>query len=106
METPLEVDVTTAAQQLQAGALLLDVREPDEVAVCAIGGCQHIPMRQIPASLDQLPKDRMILVLCHAGVRSLRVTLFLRANGYPLVSNVAGGIDAWARQIDPTLAIY
>ena len=63
-------------------------------------------MRDIPASLDQVPKDRLILVLCHAGVRSLRVTLFLRTNGYPLVSNVAGGIDAWARQIDPTLAIY
>jgi len=106
METPLQVDVTTAAQQLREGALILDVREAQEVAVCALAGSLHIPMRDIPASLDQVPKDRLILVLCHAGVRSLRVTLFLRTNGYPLVSNVAGGIDAWARQIDPTLAIY
>jgi rhodanese-related sulfurtransferase len=106
METPLEVDVTTAAAQLKAGALLLDVREPNEVAICAVAGSLPLPMRQLPASIDQLPKNRPILVLCHTGGRSMRVTQILRANGYPLVSNVAGGIDAWARQIDPTLAIY
>jgi rhodanese-related sulfurtransferase len=106
MESALEVDVTTAAQQLAAGALLLDVREPYEVAVCAVAGSLHLPMRQIPASLGQLPKDCQILVLCHAGIRSLSVTQFLRANGYPLVSNVAGGIDAWAKQLDPTMARY
>lgn len=106
METPLEIDVTTAAQHLTAGALLLDVREPNEVAVCAVAGSRHVPMRQIPAKLDQLPKDRLILVMCHAGVRSMRVTQFLRANGYPLVSNVTGGIDAWAMQIDPSMARY
>jgi adenylyltransferase/sulfurtransferase len=106
METPLEIDVTTAAQQLTAGALLLDVREPNEVAVCAVAGSRHVPMRQIPASLNLLPKDRLILVMCHAGVRSMRVTQFLRANGYSQVSNVAGGIDAWAMQIDPAMARY
>ena len=106
METPIEIDVTAAAAQLQAGALLLDVREPHETAICAVAGSLHVPMRQIPASLDQLPQDRLILVLCHAGARSLRVTQFLRANGYPQVSNIAGGIDAWSKQIDPSMAKY
>ena len=106
METPLEIDVTTAAQLLREGALLLDVREPSEVALCALANSQHIPMRQIPENLANIPKDRPILVLCHVGARSLRVTQFLRANGYPRVTNIAGGIDAWAEKIDLSLTRY
>ena len=106
MDTPIEIDVPAAAQLLRAGALLLDVREPFEVATCAVAGSRHIPMRQIPENLPHLPKNQPILVLCHLGSRSLRVTQFLRANGFAQVSNVAGGIDAWAEQIDPTLARY
>lgn len=106
METPLEVDVIAAAAHLRAGALLLDVREPPEVAVCAIAGSRRIPMQEIPGQLDSLPRDRLILVHCHHGGRSLHVTRFLRAQGFARVSNVAGGIDAWAEQIDPGLARY
>lgn len=106
MDFPLETDVTTAARLLQAGALLLDVREPDEVATCAVAGSRAIPMRQIPENTAQLPRDRQILVLCHHGGRSQRVTQFLRANGFANATNVAGGIDAWAAEIDPTLARY
>lgn len=106
MEIPLEIDVVTAARRLKEGALLLDVREADEVAACAIAGSRHIPMRQIPESLTDLPRDRLILVQCHHGGRSMRVTQFLRANGFNQVTNVAGGIDAWAVQIDPKLPRY
>lgn len=106
MDIPLETDVTTAAQLLRDGALLLDVREPFEVATCAVAGSRHIPMRQIPENLPTLPRDRLVLVLCHVGARSLRVTQYLRANGFDQVSNVAGGIAAWAEQIDPGLARY
>lgn len=106
MEAPLEIDVNAAARQQQAGALLLDVREPFEVALCAVPGSRHIPMRQIPENLDELPREQPILVLCHHGGRSLRVTQFLRANGFTNVTNVAGGIDAWSEQVDPTLARY
>jgi adenylyltransferase/sulfurtransferase len=103
MATPLEVDVTTAAQLLREGALMLDVREPSEVAASAIAGSQHVPMRQVPENLPTLPRDRLILVLCAVGARSLRVTQFLRANGFEQVSNVAGGIVAWAEQVDPSV---
>ena len=106
METPLEIDVTTAARLLREGALMVDVREPAEVSTCSIDGSRHIPMRQIPDYLAELPRDRQLLILCHVGVRSLRVTQFLRANGFVRVSNVAGGINAWAEQIDPNLARY
>ena len=105
METPLEIDVTAAAQRMREGALLLDVREPFEVAICQVPGSRHIPMRQIPENLTALPRDQPILVLCHGGMRSMRVTQSLRANGFDQVTNVAGGINAWA-DIDPTLARY
>ena len=82
---------------------MLDVREAFEVAKCAVAGSQHLPMRQVPESLPELPRDRLILVLCQVGARSLRVTQYLRANGFPQVSNVAGGIVAWAEQVDPSL---
>ncbi len=106
MEIPLEVDVNTAAALLKEGALLLDVREPDEVATCAIVGSVRIPMQQVPQSLAELPRDRRLLVHCHHGGRSLRVTQFLRAQGYALASNVAGGIDVWAQEIEPGMARY
>jgi rhodanese-related sulfurtransferase len=106
METPLEIDVTTAAQLLRDGkAVLLDVREPDELAICQVPGSLHIPMREIPTRTGELP-DGHVLVMCHHGGRSGRVTQFLRANGFEQVSNVAGGIHAWAEHVDPSLARY
>ncbi len=106
METPFEVDVATAAQMLRSGALLLDVREPFEVETARIEGSRHVPMRQIPESLDDLPRDANILVLCHVGARSARVAQFLRAQGFERAANIAGGIDAWALEIDPTMPRY
>lgn len=106
MDQPFEVDVHQARAMLDAGALLLDVREPAELGVCRIAGSMAIPMREIPARLGELPADRPILVLCHHGGRSARVSLFLRQHGLARVTNVAGGIDAWAERIDAALARY
>lgn len=108
MDVPLEIDVLEARRLLQAGegAILLDVREPFETALCCLAGSMLIPMREIPTRFADLPTDRHLLVLCHHGGRSLRVTQFLRANGLERVSNVAGGIDDWAERCDPTLARY
>ena len=106
MSTPESIDVTAAARALHAGAFLLDVREPAELALCALAGATAIPLGEVPAALGQLPEDRDILVLCHHGARSGMVTRFLRAHGFPRATNVAGGIDAWAREVDPTLPRY
>jgi adenylyltransferase/sulfurtransferase len=108
-EFPLELTVTEAKRRLDAAPArtqLIDVREPYEWAICRIETAEHIPMRQIPAQLGTLPRDKHLLVLCHTGVRSLRVTEFLRAQGFTTVSNVAGGIDAWAHEIDPAMPRY
>jgi adenylyltransferase/sulfurtransferase len=108
-QSPLEISVSEARRLLDAPggpALLIDVREPDERATCAVAGSEHIPMGQIPAALPTLPRDRQLLILCHHGGRSMRVTQYLRANGLTHVTNVAGGIDAWAQEIEPGMKRY
>jgi len=106
MGLPLEVDVATAARLLREGAVLLDVREPFELELARLDGARHVPMRQIPESVGDLPRDADILVLCHVGARSLRVAQFLRAQGFDRVANIAGGIDAWSLEIDPAVPRY
>lgn len=106
---PLEITVAEASALVAAGpdqALILDVREPDELAIAHLEGTRSIPMREVPAHVNSLPRDRHLLVLCHHGQRSLRVTHFLRDQGFTAVSSIAGGIEAWAVEIDPALARY
>ena len=86
--------------------LLLDVREPDEVAAASVPGSLHIPMGEVPARLSEVDRDREVVVLCRSGGRSLRVALFLKQQGYGRVSNLSGGILRWAEELDPTLAAY
>jgi adenylyltransferase/sulfurtransferase len=63
-------------------------------------------MGMIPERLAEIPQDRLVLIHCHHGGRSLRVTQFLRAKGYAQVSNVQGGIDAWSLKVDPKVRRY
>lgn len=107
--TPLELSVEDTKRLLDQrpdDVVLIDVREPHELELCHISGARHIPMRQIPEHVGELPKDKHLLIHCHHGGRSLRVTQYLRANGYEAVSNVAGGIDAWSQTIDPSVPRY
>lgn len=104
---PIEVSVGEAAALANSGnAVVLDVREPFELNVCRLNFCDHIPMGDIPNRLDSISKNKHVLVLCHHGGRSLNVTHFLRAQGLTNVSSVRGGIDAWAREIDPRMNRY
>jgi rhodanese-related sulfurtransferase len=86
--------------------VLLDVRNGDEVAAAALPDSLHIAMHEIPLRVSELPQDKPIAVLCHHGGRSERVAGFLAARGFHNVVNVDGGIDAYAREIDPSLARY
>ncbi|HEX9784685.1 MAG TPA: molybdopterin-synthase adenylyltransferase MoeB [Opitutaceae bacterium] len=104
---PLEMEVHAAANLFKRRrARLLDVREPFELNICQIDGATHIPMRQIPQHIGNLPTDEPMLVFCHHGGRSRQVTQFLRAQGFEHVSNIRGGIDAWAREIAPEMQRY
>jgi rhodanese-related sulfurtransferase len=86
--------------------LVLDVREPWEHDVCSIAGSQLIPMQEIPVRVAELPRERDIVVFCHHGMRSLQVAAFLARAGFDKVLNLAGGIAAWAEQVEPSMARY
>jgi rhodanese-related sulfurtransferase len=109
MPLPLEIDVRSVQQLRDTGEkfTLLDCREPSEVATAHIAGTVHIPMRDIPARLAELgAKTDRIIVHCHHGGRSMRVTQYLRQQGYDQTQNMAGGIDAWSQEIDPSVPRY
>jgi rhodanese-related sulfurtransferase len=86
---------------------LLDVREPSELERAQIEGSTNIPMGDVPMRAHQeLDPEQPIVVLCHHGVRSLTVTNWLRQQGFPKVQSVRGGIDGWARTVDPAIPLY
>jgi adenylyltransferase/sulfurtransferase len=108
-ECPWEISAGDAHRLHQCSpdtTMIVDVREPFELAICRIDGAEHIPMRSIPASLDTLPRDKHLLIVCHTGARSMRVTEFLRDHGFAAATNIAGGIDAWAIEVDPGMPRY
>jgi adenylyltransferase/sulfurtransferase len=85
---------------------VLDVREPNEWQICHLEGATLVPLRSLPEHLDELPRDRDIVVHCKMGGRSARAAEFLRAQGFERVYNLAGGIRAWIDQVDPSLRKY
>jgi len=107
---PWETDCRTVETRRKAGEafLLLDCRERDEDALVRIEGARLIPMTELAQRVSELDahKDSEIVVYCHHGGRSLRVAQWLRQQGFPKVSSMAGGIDRWSQEIDPTLPRY
>ncbi len=107
---PVEVDVQTVQSLLkeQPNLVLIDCREDDEFATASIEGAELMPMSRWGDELHKLAawKDRQIVVHCHHGRRSLQVVAWLRNNGFPTAQSMAGGIDAWSLQIDPSVPRY
>jgi rhodanese-related sulfurtransferase len=104
---PLQVDELAALlAKGDAHLKLLDVREPWEVQTAAMPGAVHIPMREIMQRVDELEADAPWVCVCHHGARSMQVAMFLKSRGFATVYNLTGGIDAWSRQIDPTVPLY
>jgi rhodanese-related sulfurtransferase len=86
--------------------IVLDVREPWEIAIASLPGSTNIPMREIPTRVEELPDDKDIVVLCHHGVRSMSVANFLERAGFENLYNLTGGIAAWSRDADPETPTY
>lgn len=109
-EYPLEVDVQRTSSLLGQGEdfLLVDCREPEEYELCRIEGSRLIPMSEVPSRVDEIEEfcGKRIVVHCHHGVRSLSVVRWLRANGFSTSQSMAGGIDAWSVEIDPSVSRY
>ncbi|MGB9406109.1 MAG: molybdopterin-synthase adenylyltransferase MoeB [Terracidiphilus sp.] len=115
-ETPEEKNVKNGIPQLTVKELkrridagedvyILDVREPYEYRIAHLGG-KLIPQTDVPNRLDEIDRDREIIVQCRSGVRSQRIAEFLKQQGYPRVANLAGGILAWSDEIDPKVQKY
>jgi rhodanese-related sulfurtransferase len=85
---------------------VLDVREDDEREAARIEPSVHIPMNDVPGRIGEVPTDRRVVVYCHHGGRSAMVAGYLEGQGYPRVSNLTGGIDAWAATVDPNVPRY
>lgn len=109
---PAEFDTwCTQARATGLSPMVLDVREAWELQTASVKTgpdftLMHIPMGLVPARLQDLPTDTPIACLCHHGARSQRVALFLAERGYTRVVNIAGGIDAWSRERDPSVPFY
>ncbi len=86
--------------------LVLDVREAEELKICSLPTYTHISLGGLQKELDQLPRDRVIVTLCHHGRRSLQAALLLKHHGFGQVLNLVGGIQAWAEQVDPLMTQY
>jgi rhodanese-related sulfurtransferase len=85
---------------------LLDVREDWETKLARLNHALHIPVEEIEARADELDPDDEIVVYCHQGVRSAAVAEYLRQRGFPKATNLEGGLDLWARTVDPTMRRY
>jgi rhodanese-related sulfurtransferase len=103
-----EISATDLKRRIDSGddLSLLDVRELEEIAIATLPSAIHIPMGDIPSSLKQLDPAREIIVICHHGVRSAQVSVYLSRMGFERVTNLQGGIDAWSLEVDPKVPRY
>jgi rhodanese-related sulfurtransferase len=82
------------------------VREPEELAIAALPGAKHIPMGDIPSRLAELDPDAEWVIVCHHGMRSANVAMYLARMGFEHIANLTGGIDQWSLTIDPSVPRY
>jgi adenylyltransferase/sulfurtransferase len=101
--SPAELD-----ERLKRGedVLLVDVREPEEYAIAHIEGARLLPLSRFPEWAETLNPDDEIVFMCHHGIRSAQVCAFLARQGFKKLYNLAGGIDAWAGEVDPGVPRY
>lgn len=86
--------------------VLLDVRQDWETRLCRLTDALHIPIEEIEVRAEELNPDDEIVVYCHQGVRSAAVAAYLRERGFARAANLTGGLDHWARTVDPAMRRY
>jgi len=102
------LDVEEFADWRRQGVAMqvIDVREPWEVEICALVGAVNVPLASLPGRLDAIATDLPLVLVCHHGARSQSAVNFLLSRGYGAALNLSGGMDAWARQVEPGMAVY
>jgi len=94
------------ADEARARPIMLDVREPWEFQLCCIAGSLHCPMGTVPARAAELDADAAMVLICHHGQRSLQAALYLERAGFSNLYNLAGGVDAWGKIVEPSMSLY
>jgi adenylyltransferase/sulfurtransferase len=107
-DAAFEIEPRELKRRLDAGepVCVLDVRNPDELAICRLEGARWIPLMQLPERVGELDASVPTVVLCHTGFRSAEAVRFLRGIGFAGARNLSGGIDAWALDVDPSIGRY
>ena len=108
---PFEVSPAEVQQRVSAGEklFLIDVRQPEEYQIARIPGAELIPMGNVPTRVDYLEEltvEGTLIVYCHHGMRSGNVVNWLRGQGVTACQNLAGGIDRWSIEVDPSTPRY
>jgi rhodanese-related sulfurtransferase len=108
MSGPTQISPAELKARLEAGdkPVLLDVREPWEVAIAALPGILTMPLHEVPQRWRELDAQAEIVVICRSGMRSQNAATFLMQQGITQVYNLAGGLLAWSREVDPSLPTY
>ena len=110
-DLPFETTAKDVKQRLERGEplFLIDVRQPEEYAIARIDGSELVPMNTVPEAVNSLEAkadEGTLVVFCHHGVRSANVVNWLRGQGITAVQSMAGGIDAWSTDVDPSVPRY
>jgi adenylyltransferase/sulfurtransferase len=103
-----EITAEQLKKRIDAGenVFVLDVRNPNEFQICRIPGTVLLPLPELPNRFAEVPKDREVVVHCKSGMRSAKAIEFLKSQGYSKLSNLSGGILAWAEKVDPGMPRY
>ncbi|KAA3598031.1 MAG: rhodanese-like domain-containing protein [Calditrichaeota bacterium] len=110
MKLPAEFEIT--CQELKSKIdngddfCLVDVREPHEFEISKIENSIKIPLGDLPSKLEEIPKDKEVIIHCRSGVRSANAVMFMSQAGYTNIKNLVGGINYWAQTIDTNLPVY
>lgn len=94
--------------ELESGAklFLLDVREAHELQISSLPGIVHIPLGEIEARFEEIPRDEDVVIICRTGGRSGRTAEFLLGQGYSRIRNLTSGMNGWAETVDPSMETY
>ena len=102
----ITVEQLAALQPEWDKVILLDVRDPWEFEICRLADSVNIPMNEIAQRARELDQEARTVVICHFGMRSLEVSNYLEAAGFKDISNLEGGLDAWAERVDEDMPRY
>jgi len=101
--TPREVSARLSGDH---PPVVIDVREADELEIARLAGALHVPLSRFHAAIDSLDRHAEYVVVCHHGIRSGQAAALMTERGFIRVANLLGGLDAWAREVDPSMPRY